>query len=403
MNKKMQYDCVVAGAGPAGCVCARELSGAGFNVLLLEEHEKIGEPVHCTGIVGEKLREMQTIPEECIIKSIDSVKVVFPSGESLKLPTPIRPLLINRAIFDRHLFDQAVESGVTTRTLAKVENVLNQQKSVQVSFLNGNGIETVDSKLCIIATGAVSGLPSKLGLEGVEHKYYAAQTEIRIKDIDGIELYPGGDYAKGSFAYLVSIDGDKAKAGLITKGNIREKFEIFLNSPLIRDRLISIDAHPTYRLMPFGLPKKTVQSRIITVGDAACQLKSTTGGGVFYGIKCAHILADQIKEAATYSKTDDFNLNRLKQYEKQWRKEFGFEIQAGLILRDYLEKRSDEWWNRVHAALRTEDALDLISSYRDFDRHRTFISDFFKKPGILKLLLEFIDIDVFREGNFQNK
>ena len=45
-------DVVVVGAGPAGSMTARRLAEQGHDVLLLEEHEAIGAPVHCTGLMG---------------------------------------------------------------------------------------------------------------------------------------------------------------------------------------------------------------------------------------------------------------------------------------------------------------------------------------------------------------
>ncbi|MCE1248013.1 MAG: NAD(P)/FAD-dependent oxidoreductase [Firmicutes bacterium] len=397
----MQFDCVVAGAGPAGCVSARELARAGFTVLMLEEHSEIGEPVHCTGIVGEKLSLIQPVPESCVISRIDKVKVLFPRGNPLILPTPIKPLLIDRSAFDKHLFTQAVQAGVKTITGARVENVTNHENGVTVKYSIGSSEEQVEAGICVIATGALSGLPAKLGFSGVEHMYYSAQVEIEIDDVDGIELYPGGEYAPGSFAYVVSVDDSTAKAGLIVKGNIKEKFDAFLNSPMLKPRIKSILHSPVYRLMPLGLPGKTVDSGIMIVGDAACQLKSTTGGGIYYGIRCAHLLADAVKSAKTQN---GFDYSKLRAYEKNWRREFSFEIGAGIFLRKYLENRDDKWWEKVSEALLTDEAVKLVSEYKDFDSHKPFITEFFKRPAILRLLLDFTDFGFFnkKEKNGKN-
>ena len=44
------HDIVVIGAGPAGLHAARLLAERGLDVIVLEEHEAVGQPVHCTGI-----------------------------------------------------------------------------------------------------------------------------------------------------------------------------------------------------------------------------------------------------------------------------------------------------------------------------------------------------------------
>ncbi|MCX6772288.1 MAG: NAD(P)/FAD-dependent oxidoreductase, partial [Candidatus Micrarchaeota archaeon] len=41
------FDIAVIGAGPAGTFAAYTAAKAGLTVGVFEEHEKIGEPVHC--------------------------------------------------------------------------------------------------------------------------------------------------------------------------------------------------------------------------------------------------------------------------------------------------------------------------------------------------------------------
>ena len=48
------HDVVVIGAGPAGLHAARLLSERGLDVIVLEEHEAVGRPVHCTGILARE-------------------------------------------------------------------------------------------------------------------------------------------------------------------------------------------------------------------------------------------------------------------------------------------------------------------------------------------------------------
>src|SRR4029453_7679153 len=50
--RRVPRDVIVVGAGPGGLAAARALAADGRSVLVLEEHAIVGEPVHCTGLLG---------------------------------------------------------------------------------------------------------------------------------------------------------------------------------------------------------------------------------------------------------------------------------------------------------------------------------------------------------------
>ena len=62
-------------------------------------------------------------------------------------------------------------------------------------------------------------------------------------------------------------------------------------------------------LIPVSRRKQTVKHNALLVGDAAGQVKATTGGGIVFGAKCARVLADCISRG----KPED--------YEAAWRRE----------------------------------------------------------------------------------
>ena len=74
-------DVVIIGAGPAGCRTAEKVAEKGYEVLVLEEHSKIGEPVQCTGLVSKKIGR---IPREIILNKVKRAKF-FSSQEFFEI------------------------------------------------------------------------------------------------------------------------------------------------------------------------------------------------------------------------------------------------------------------------------------------------------------------------------
>src|SRR5262245_218782 len=50
----LMHDVIVIGGGPGGLYSAFKLAGEGFDVHVFEEHDAVGMPVHCTGILGSE-------------------------------------------------------------------------------------------------------------------------------------------------------------------------------------------------------------------------------------------------------------------------------------------------------------------------------------------------------------
>ena len=394
-------DCVVIGAGPIGSFTAEKLAEAGLRVVILEEHDKIGAPVHCTGIVGENVIRNYNIPDECVVRKIDHVKVHFPSGNTVDLPTPIEPCIINRELFDRIMFNRAMDKGVECFLSSKVTRVENNRNHVKVFYRNGKGEKTLQAKACVIAAGAMSPLPWTSGFEPCAKSYQSAQVEADIEGIDGIELYLGSRVAPGSFAYAVNVKGSDSKIGLITARNAGKCYENLISSDYLKDRILNIKSVPLFRRMPLGMASRTVSGRIMLVGDSAHQVKSTTGGGVYYGLRCAGILTDLMKDA--YHKSD-FKLSELNKYHGKWKREFNTEIMAGMILRNFLEKANDEWWDMIPEILHSDEVRQIIGNYTDFDHHYKFIFKFFRLPVARKFFLKLLKSNILSAGivGFEN-
>src|SRR6266404_9078159 len=80
------HDVAVVGGGPAGLLTARRCAEAGLDVTVLEEHEHIGEPVHCTGIISLETATLTKISEDVVLNRLRRACLIAPGGGSCHVP-----------------------------------------------------------------------------------------------------------------------------------------------------------------------------------------------------------------------------------------------------------------------------------------------------------------------------
>jgi len=375
-------DIIIAGGGPAGCFAAEKLAKEGFSVILFEEHPEVGLPQHCTGIVSQKFIDCFAIPGELIQKKVSSFTVITPLGGTIRAPGKVNALAIDRVAFDRYCAQKAVMAGAVLSLSSKVVGVEQRSDRVAVTYSRDGKRYEAAGRLLILACGSMSTLPSlcRVGTPG-NQSINSIQANGVISGIDGAELYLGRRFAAGSFAFVVSVNGTRCKLGIIGKHNLAEGFSKLAASPYLNGRIQALDPRPCRRKMPMGLASNTVSGRIVALGDAAGQVKTTTGGGLYYGLVCSSILADLLKVSR---ERGDFNLQRLGEYDSKWKNVIGKEIRIGLLLRRFLEIVSDKDLHSICTLLERKPFSDILEKQVDFDYHQHFLTSLIKVPELHK-------------------
>ena len=186
-----EYDAVVIGAGPGGCVVARNLARAGHKVLLLEKREKIGIPVRC-GEASTKLSDLQTygpIDEDCIETIINGLYIYGPNGVNIDLAQKGTGIMLNREKFDPWLAHLAANDGVEVVTRARAEfvgDVESGTRLVRVKLGEGAGetTEEVRAKMVIAADGVESRIGRQVGLDCLQKPAFTCTgVDIQVQGI----------------------------------------------------------------------------------------------------------------------------------------------------------------------------------------------------------------------------
>ena len=366
-NVNTRTNVIVVGAGPAGSFAALAAAKRGAEVTVCEEHKEVGFPNHCPGHISIKgLDKLGLhVPEKTIENRISGAVFYSPSGNEfrVKLPSPVT-YVINRSMFDRHLTQLAERAGVKLMLETRVEKLaLNDDSVTGVLLKSGERLESV---VVVDAEGCGSTLLKQVGLQTFDRSLAvnAVSGEVVHADCledDTVEVYLGQKYAPGLYAWMIPKRDGSAKVGLATRtGSAKEHLKFFLsNHPIVSKKIRFSDVQNlSYHLIPLGGPiGKTYHSGFLAVGDAASQVKPTTGGGVVMGLTCAKIAGETAVQAVQQG---DFSGSFMSCYQKRWKQAIGFDMSAMRRIRLMLNRLSDKRLDgmiRLCSQLRVDEKL----------------------------------------------
>ena len=335
------HDVVIAGGGPAGSRVAA-LMARSHDVLVLEEHPSSGTPVQCAGLVtGDVIRMSGVSPD--IINSLYGAEVVFPDGSSVIVRSKEpKAYEIDRSEFDSKMADAAMSAGAEYVYNDRVSSISIQNGHVDVLSSSG----TRQCRAVVGADGHASVVSASLGDNDAREYLRGAQADVahRMDRQDLFRIHLGSRYAPGFFTWEIPC-GDFTRVGLCTSWSAGPPYQYL--SRLLDDLGLSDRVQRKYNgRIPLGGRRTTYSDRCLLVGDAACQVKPVSAGGLYPGLISADILADVLTGALA---DDDLSSVRLSQYESRWRGALSKELDKGYRLRRMMLRMDDDDFNRAGA------------------------------------------------------
>ena len=369
------HDVVVVGAGPVGTHAARLLAAAGHDVLVLEEHPVVGNPVQCAGLVTTRVFDhapfavgelWQNDLRGAIVHAPNGDKISFDAGRP-------RALAMDRGGFDREMARHAAMAGADIRTSTKAVAVKVGTEHAAITVQEDGARREVHAKMVIGADGIRSNVARWSGLPPVQEVVSCYEAELdgcTIPDPGMIPMFAGHAKAPGFFSWIIPVGGDRARAGLAVAPGMNEVaakryYERMFTDPLSRPYLAAArESHLIIGGIPLGLRPRLVDDRVAVVGDAAGMAKPTSGGGIHTGMVAAEHLARVVSRGLAKDRLD---AGSLFAYQRAVAKTVAPELRRGDLLRKMYTQFSDADFDHLATLLATPRCRNIIESIGDID------------------------------------
>ena len=329
----------IIGAGPAGCFCAYKLAKKGFAVQVFEEHPSIGKPVQCTGIVTSSISKIIGAKDKFMVNKIRRAQINSPGGGSISIK--LDDIVLDREKFDLHIEGLAEKAGAV---IYRHHKFIDFKKRLIIKDKKEGKIKELDTDILIGADGPVSQVAKVCNLRGKREYYIGIQARVK-KDFDpGLFKVTLGSSCPGFFSWTVPESDTIARVGLAVRRYPYHYFEKLVKG--CKPHMIEKQAG----LIPIYDPDLQIcKENVFLVGDAAHQVKASTGGGIIPGLKAAEIAADCI-------------INK-KDYAAECKEKLGKDLWLHLKIRKVLDNFSDKDYSLLIALLKKRGCQDAMERY----------------------------------------
>ena len=365
------YETAIVGAGPIGCHVARYLASKGRKVAVFEEHRTIGEPLHCAGLVTQRVLELAGCPSEGIVQNtIYGAVIHSPGGSVLTIGgDKVHALVIDRQKFDVSIAEKALHAGAMISLQSKISAAKRTNEGIRLEITKNEQKTTVYCTLLIGADGAHSHIREIFGFPKPLEQLQGISAELSEVTLDPkyVHIFVGSSIAPGFFAWVIPTNGKgtTARVGLcIGKHHthpLPHYFTTLLQHPLLQGAMVMKRFGGS---IPLGPLKKTTDNHLMLVGDAAAQVKPTSGGGLYPGLLCAEQCSSAAEAAFQTQRFDEWTLRR---YHVAWFKGIGRELALGMRFRSVYLQLTDNQFNKYIEKLNTRKTLETINTYGDID------------------------------------
>lgn len=329
------YDVMVIGAGPAGCITAKRLADASYNVLLVERM-KIPREKSCSGILIKKSinlieNEFGKISDSVLCKPNISKGIIITNEENQTFKFESDGLNVWRNLLDEWLALKAQSAGAELRQSTSAISCEEKQDHVSVKLHDGEIYEE-KARIVVACDGAGSVIKKNL-FKNPNNPVFTYQTFCKgTIDLDNDFFHAFLDPKLSQYDTWFNVKDDFLIFGVCVKEPAKmkmyhSKFLLFLNSKF--NAKIESCVKEEIGIMPNvtpGCPVNLGAGRILFAGEAANFL-NPIGEGISSALASGYAAAEAVKSVyktnnfSVKSLIDTYNYNILPEKEymtRQW-------------------------------------------------------------------------------------
>ncbi len=385
-----RFDIVIIGAGPAGGQCARQLTQAGQQVLLVEQHETFSKNDFSSAATPLETLEKFDLPETVIGSYWQNLVIVTTNiQQKWQSPTPLG------AVFDfaklreflaTEVKNQGGEVWMGYRYLQYVKN--NQNTIIELKHRSTGEIIQVETQILVDATGPARAVmynkkqpqPNYLTGTGIEYLIELSETDYQKYSQDLI-FFLGHRWMPRGYSWIFPMGNNRLKVGSAQLNRshewvdktqtLRSYVELLLTDYLGGITYKMINHHGGMLKYCSGLEDVYYQDNIIAIGDAVSMVNMLGGEGIRHGMQNANIACGYIQDYLTGKITDfaGYRQEIRQTYARTW----NWSEKMGLS--KYL-KYSDQSIDKGVSYLKDLSLEDMMAILFDYDFKRLYKAAF---------------------------
>jgi digeranylgeranylglycerophospholipid reductase len=382
-----RFDVVIAGAGPAGAQCARDLAARGYEVVVLETESEGEFPRQSNKSTGGTFPSMMAsfgIPDDVVMQFTDSVVIESPNEHYVQRRTGA---VLEFADFKRFLVREGREQGAEYRFDSRVSKpVMEDGEIVGVRYA---GDETVCGDVIVDATGPAAPLAKALGVSDLERENQAIGIEYEFEGVsldeqgyadlhDAMMLRLDHDYAPGGYSWIFHTGADTAKVGVCYIQN--ESYQQYAAEDRTVDGYLQhwLDSDTRFadaeriegkqhrgsaHIQP---PGSLSTDNFVAIGDTVPTIDPLWGEGIHVGMRSARAAAVAIDHCLT-PREPDTSAENISLYDELWHREVAPNMDSRLLMTHLLYLAPNGRYDRLLRDLnRLEE--DTLSRANDGDK-----------------------------------